>query len=84
MDNNDILKFCFRPRTIHDITAEFNTSPKAVAPRLRKLMAEQRLIKRTTDQGTAKMKQWYMSIETTQNPAAYAQQYCKQIMGVWL
>jgi predicted ArsR family transcriptional regulator len=84
MTSEDLLMFCYKPRTIHDIAAEFSASTKAVAPRLRKLMAEQRLIRRTTDQGTARMKQWYMTIEATQNPALLATQYSQNVMGVWL
>ncbi len=84
MTSEDLLMFCYKPRTIYDIANEFGVSTKAVAPRLRKLMAEQRLIRRTTDQGTVRMKQWYMTIEATQNPALLATQYSQNVMGVWL
>lgn len=80
----DVIRFCFRPRTIYDIAAEFNTTPKAAHPKLRKLIAEQRLIRRTTNQGTVDMKQWYMTIEPAENPAELAQQYSTKVLGVWL
>lgn len=81
---DEIVDYCFKPRTMNELTARFNASKNAIGPRLRKLMTEQRIIRRVTDQGTENMMHWYMMIETPKDPSTLSKRYSKQVMGVWL
>jgi hypothetical protein len=84
MTGEDILMFCYKPRTVKEMATHFNVPQRAVAQRLRKLIADQRIIRRTTDQGKHCMKQWYMTLEVPQNPALLAKKYSLNVLGVWI
>lgn len=81
--NEEILEYCYKPRTMAQLTKHFGKGKNVLGPRLLKLQLENKLIRRVTDQGTADMMHWYMAKQVP-DPAGLAKKYSRQIMGVWL
>lgn len=80
---NEILEYCYKPRTIYDLIEKFDKRKNQLNKPLLKLQLQQKLIRRVTDQGTARMKHWYMT-NNIENPAQMAKQFSIQVMGVWM
>jgi hypothetical protein len=78
-----ILDYCYKPKTIHDLTKKFKKTQGQLSKPLLRLQLSQKLIRRVTGQGTKNMKHWYMT-NNIENPADMAKQYSIQVMGVWM
>ena len=79
----EIIDYCFKPRTTYEIAKHLNLTVKQVQGRLRKLTRDNIIIRRETDVGTAAWTRWYMTQKPT-DPVTLSKKYSKNIMGVWL
>jgi CTP-dependent riboflavin kinase len=80
-----IAQFCIKARTAVDVRQEFRLSEERTARILRQLIREERIVRRNTDQGTERMKTWYVNVEKPPlDLAALATQSSRQVMGVWM
>ena len=78
-----LIEYCYKPRTITDIQAHFKIGRSQVSKQLLKLQLENKIIRRVTDQGTERMAWWYMT-QKPEAPAKLAKKYSKCVMGVWI
>lgn len=83
--HDKISQFCIKPRTIDDVCKKFEMGDNTAHRYLRQLIQEERIIRRTTDQGTERMKIWYLNIEKPPlDIAKLATQSNRLVMGVWM
>ena len=81
--DSDILDYCYKPRTIDDLIKKFDKRKNQLNKPLFKLQLQHKILRRVTDQGTSKVKHWYMTNDI-KDPAGMAKRYSQQVMGVWI
>jgi DNA-binding Lrp family transcriptional regulator len=79
----EIIDYCFKPRTMNDLCARFKMSDRAMQARMRKLTRENLIIRRETDVGTRNWRQWYIS-QKPSDVVRLCKEYSRNVLGVWL
>jgi|1048.fasta_scaffold48534_3 predicted ArsR family transcriptional regulator len=79
----EIIDYCFKPRTTDQIAKHLGLTVKQVQGRLRTLTRDNLIIRRETDVGTAAWRRWYVT-QKPADPVNLSKKYSKNIMGVWL